>query len=47
MDAQSAKYVFDFLAGYRLTPEEREHVGKVKHAIDSFEREQAVELLNT
>ena len=47
MDAQSAKYVFDFLAGYRLTPEERERVGKVKHAIDSFEWEQAAELLNT
>ncbi len=45
MDAQSAKYVFDFLAGYRLTPEERERVGKVKHAIDSFEWEQATELL--
>ena len=26
MDAQSAKYVFDFLAGYRLPPGERERV---------------------
>ncbi|MBE6909778.1 MAG: response regulator [Ruminococcaceae bacterium] len=45
MDAQSAKYVFDFLAGYRLTPEERERVDKVRRAIDSFEWEQAGELL--
>ncbi|MBE6909779.1 MAG: response regulator [Ruminococcaceae bacterium] len=45
MDAQSAKYVFDFLAGYRLPSGERERVSKVKHAIDSFEWEQAAELL--
>ena len=45
MDAQSAKYVFDFLAGYRLPPGERERVSKVKHAIDSFEWDQAAELL--
>ena len=45
MDAQSAKYVFDFLAGYHLPPLERERVGKVRHAIDSFEWEQATELL--
>ncbi len=47
MDAQSAKYVFDFLAGYRLPPGERKRVSKVKHAIDSFEWEQVGELLNT
>ncbi len=45
MDAQSAKYVFDFLAGYRLPPAERERVRKVKHAIDTFEWEQVGELL--
>ncbi|MBO4914696.1 MAG: response regulator, partial [Oscillospiraceae bacterium] len=45
MDAQSAKYVFDFLASYRLPPKERERVSKVKHAIESFEWEQVGELL--
>ena len=45
MDAQSAAYVFDFLAGYRLPQDERERVKKVKRAIDAFEWEQAGELL--
>ncbi len=45
MDAQSAKYVFDFLAGYRLPSEERKRVDAVRHAIDGFEWEQAGELL--
>ncbi len=45
MDAQSAKYVFDFLAGYRLPPDEKAHVEKIRRAIDCFEWEQAGELL--
>jgi len=45
LDAQSAKYVFDFLAGYRLPPDERERVGKVRRAIESFDWEQVNELL--
>ncbi|MBE7004042.1 MAG: response regulator [Ruminococcaceae bacterium] len=45
MDAQSAGYVFDFLAGYRLPAKERERVGKVRRAINGFEWEQAAELL--
>ncbi|MBE7008118.1 MAG: response regulator [Ruminococcaceae bacterium] len=45
MDAQSAAYVFDFLAGYRLPQDERERVKKVKRAIDAFEWEQVEELL--
>ena len=45
MDAKSAAYVFDFLAGYRLPQGERERVKKVKRAIDAFEWEQAGELL--
>ena len=45
MDAQSAAYVFDFLAGYRLPKEERERVEKVRCAIDTFEWDQVNELL--
>nr|WP_051527160.1 ATP-binding protein [[Eubacterium] cellulosolvens] len=37
MDAQSAAYVFDFLAGYRLPPKEREKVARIKHAVETFD----------
>ncbi len=47
MDAQSAGYVFDFLAGYRLPKEERERVEKVRHAIETFEWEQVGEILQS
>ncbi|MBO4916192.1 MAG: response regulator, partial [Oscillospiraceae bacterium] len=45
MDAQSAKYVFDFLAGHRLPPGERERVDKVKRAVASFDWDEVNELL--
>ncbi len=45
LDAQSAKYVFDFLAGYRLPPGERERVEKVRRAVEGFDWEQVNELL--
>lgn len=45
MDAQSAAYVFDFLAGYRLPLEEKERVEKVRHAVDTFDWDKVTELL--
>jgi CheY-like chemotaxis protein len=45
MDAQSAVYVFDFLAGYRLPLKEKERVEKVRHAVDTFDWDKVTELL--
>ncbi len=45
LDAQSAAYVFDFLAGFRLPRGERERMKKVRRAIDGFDWEQVNELL--
>jgi HPt (histidine-containing phosphotransfer) domain-containing protein len=45
MDAQSAAYVFDFLAGYRLPLKEKERVEKVRHAVDTFDWDKVTELL--
>ena len=45
MDVQSAEYVFDFLAGYRLPENERERMKKIKEAIGSFEWDEVTELL--
>ncbi|MBE7004839.1 MAG: response regulator [Ruminococcaceae bacterium] len=45
MDADSAAFVFDYLAGFRIPQGERERVEKLKRAVKGFDWEQVNELL--
>ncbi len=45
MDAKTASYVFSFLLGYRLPNGERERVEKMKKAVDGFDWDKVIELV--